>query len=181
MGRRHRRNAAFAVQSQTNQASATFSGTAHPDGSIDTSTGDCWRTTNTYIGSFAAANWNLHFACRGVTQAGTQDGRVRYRLFRGANADGTGATEITSAHQQGGLVTNLLTSATQTSTATFNPGAFSVTNEYIFVQLAWERTGAGGMTTTDVAMRSVLRPVPASSVPILLQLQMLWREPAVSR
>ena len=78
---------------------------------------------------------------------------MRCRLFRGSNADGSGATEITGAQQQGGLVSNLATSATQVSTATFNPGASSVSNEYIFVQLAWERTGAGGMTNSDVNMR----------------------------
>jgi hypothetical protein len=138
---------------QTNQALATFVDTNPPDGSINTSAGDCWRTTNTYSGSFVSASWNVHFACRGVTQAGTQDGRVRCRLFRGANADGSGATEITAAQQLCTLVTNLLSTTTQTSTGTFNPGAFSVSDEYIFVQLAWERTGAGGMTTTDVAMR----------------------------
>ncbi|HMF86505.1 MAG TPA: hypothetical protein VK575_00390, partial [Gemmatimonadaceae bacterium] len=134
---------------------STFSGTTVPASPLVTTAGagDCWRTTNAYTGTFASANWNVHFAARGVTQAGTQDGRIRVRLYRGANADGSSATEITSAHQQGGLITNLLTSATQTSTATFNPGSFSVSNEYIFVQLAWERTGAGGMSTTDVAMR----------------------------
>lgn len=78
---------------------------------------------------------------------------MRCRLFRGPNQDGSSATEITSAQQQGGLVSDLATTVTQVSTATFNPGAFSITNEYIFIEIAWERTGAGGMTTSDVNAR----------------------------
>jgi hypothetical protein len=136
---------------RTNRASSTFTGTTVPDGSLDTTLKDAWRSDQALTGDFASANWTVHFAAIGVTQAGAQDGRMRCRLFK-ANADGSSATEITSAHQQGGLITNLSTTQ-QVSTATFNPGAFSVAGQYIFVQLAWERTGAGGMSTTDVAMR----------------------------
>jgi hypothetical protein len=139
--------------SQVEQAASTFVDTNPPDGSIDTSTGDCLRSTNQYSGDFASANWVVHFAARANTNGGAQDGRMRCRLFRSANADGSSATEITAAQQQGGLVADLATSATQVSSATFNPGAFSVSGEYIFIQLAWERTGAGGMTSSDVNMR----------------------------
>jgi len=142
-----------AFNSQVERAAATFVDTAPPDGTIDTVDGDCLRTTDRYSGEFAGANWDVNFACIAVTNGGSQDGRMRCRLFRGPNTDGSGATEITDAQQLGGLVTNLTTSAQQTSTATFNPGPFSVTNEFIFVQLAWERTGAGGMTNADVDMR----------------------------
>ena len=142
-----------AFLAQVERAASTFVATAPPDGSIDTTNGDCLRSTETHTGSFASANWNVHFAARATTNGGAQDGRMRCRLFRSANADGASATEITAGQQQGGLVSNLATSATQVSTATFNPGVFTVTGEYIFVQLAWERTGAGGMTTADVNMR----------------------------
>lgn len=135
------------------RAASTFVGTTVPDGTPDVTLGDCLRSTNTYSGDFASANWEVHFVCIAVTNGGAQDGRIRFRLLRGANADGSGATEITAAQQQGSLVTDLATSAQQDSTLTFNPGAFTVTGEYIFVQLAWERTGAGGMTTADVVMR----------------------------
>src|SRR5262245_17944538 len=139
--------------SQNEQAASTFTGGPHPDGSIDTSTGDCLRTTNQYTGDFANANWVISFCVRANSSGSTHDGRVTARLFRSANADGSSATQITSAIQNGTTVTDLLTSATQTSTVTFNPGAFSVNNEYIFVQLGWERLGAGPMTTSDVNMR----------------------------
>lgn len=142
-----------AFDSQVEVAASAFVDAAPPDGSIDTTNGDCLRSATTYSGDFASANWNVHFACRANNNGGAQDGRMRCRLFRSANVDGSGATEITGAQQQGGLVTNLATSATQVSTATFNPGAFTVNAEYIFIQLAWERTGAGGMSTSDVNMR----------------------------
>lgn len=136
----------------TKAAAATFSATARPDGSINTSIGDCLRTTNTYNGSFASANWTINGMVIGVTNSGAQDGRLRYRLFRSTNADGSGATEITAGAQLGATITNLSTSQ-QNSSVTFNPGAFSLTNEYLFIQIGWEITGAGGMSTTDVVMR----------------------------
>lgn len=135
------------------RAASTFTGTSVPDGSLDTTNGDFWVSPTPLTGDFASGTWNIHFACRANTVGGAQDGRIRVRLFRGPNQDGSGATEITAGQQNGGLVTDLATGTTQVSSASFNPGAFSVNNEYIFVQLAWERTGAGGMTTSDVNVR----------------------------
>lgn len=140
-------------EAQTERAATTFDATTYPNGTIDTALGDCLRSATAYNGSFASANWVVHFESRANSNGGAQDGRMYCRLFRSANEDGSSATEITSAAQQGTLVSNLATSATLDSAATFNPGAFSVSNEYLFVQLAWERTGAGGMTSSDVNMR----------------------------
>lgn len=134
------------------RTSSNFSGTTQPDGSLNTTSGDFWISPEPLNGTFDAGDWNIHFAARANTSTGAT-GRMRCRLFRGPNQDGSGATEITAAQQQGGLVTNLLSSATQVSTATFNPGSFSVTSEYILVQLGWERTGAAGMSTSDVNVR----------------------------
>jgi hypothetical protein len=133
-------------------AAATFSATARPDGSINTTIGDCLRTTNVYNGSFASANWTINGVVIGVTNSGAQDGRLRYRIFKSANADGSGATEVTAGAQIGATITNLSTTQ-QNSSVTFNPGAFSLSNEYLFVQVGWEITGAGGMSTTDVVFR----------------------------
>src|SRR5262245_19114951 len=134
---------------QTEQAAATFTGT-HPDGSINTA-GDCWRTESTYNGNFASGNWEIHFTCRQNTNPPGQ-GRILFRMFRSANADGSSATEITGATQTGSTVTPT-TSTVDSNLTTFNPGAFSVSNEYIFFQLAWERITGGGMTSADVNMR----------------------------
>lgn len=140
----------------TEAANGTFSATIQPDTSINTgaNAGDCLRSTNTYSGTFANANWTFHFTCIAVTVGGAQDGNVGIRIWRSANADGSGATQLTAARLEGGAVTNLATSAQQTSTVTFSPGAtITLTNEYLFVQIGWEITGAGGMSTSDVDMR----------------------------
>jgi hypothetical protein len=143
------------LDAQSNVASSAFTATTQPDGTPVTTAGagDCLRSTNTYTGSFASGNWEFHFCVRGVTQAGAQDGRVRFRLLRGTDATGSGATDISGSQQSAGLLSNIPSGSTSDSTLTVNPGAISVTAEYIFVQIAWERTGAGGMTTTDVAFR----------------------------
>ena len=39
-------------------------------------------------------------------------------------------------------------------TATWAAPAWTITNQYIFVQVAWKRTGAGGMTTTNIRLRT---------------------------
>src|ERR1043165_8762520 len=102
----------------TERAANTFTGTTVPDGSLDTTNGDFWVSPTVLSGTFDSANWAVKFGCRGNTGGDTQDGRIRCRLFRGPNQDGSSATEITAGHQQGSLVTDLLTSATQVSTAT---------------------------------------------------------------
>jgi hypothetical protein len=142
-----------ALNSQAERAASTFADAAPPDGSIDSTDGDCLRSTDQYTGDFASANWVVNFCVRANSSATGQGGRMRCRLFTSVNADGSGATEITAAQQVGSAVTTLLTSVTQNSSVTFNPGAFSVAGEYVFVQLAWERQVAASMTTADVNMR----------------------------
>lgn len=139
----------------TERASGTFGATALPAAaSLNTGgNGDGLRTTNKYTGAFASANWSFTFEITAVGAGGTQDGRFRLRLYRSVNANGSSATEITSAVQTTTTVTNLATSATTELTLTFNPGAFSVSGEYLFVQLAWEISGAGGSNSCDVILR----------------------------
>lgn len=134
------------------QAAATFVDNTPPDGTLDTINGDFW-TSPILNGDFASANWEVHACVRANTNGGAQDGNIYCRLFKGANQDGSGATEITGAAQTSTAYTNLATSATQDCVMTFNPGAFTLTNEYYFVQLACGRTGAGGMTSADVDFR----------------------------
>lgn len=135
------------------RAASTFTGTTVPDGTLDTSLHDAFRTPAALTGNFAAGNWVAHFVVRAVTNGGAQGGRVRFRLIK-ADANGANAVEITSAQQLASQVTLISTSADSDSTLTFNPGAFSITNQYLFFQIAWERTVAGGMTSADVDFRT---------------------------
>lgn len=143
---------------QTERAAGTFAASpAQPDGSIVTTTGagDCWRTNVPLTGTFAAGDWTLTGSVIAVSLAGGQDGRVGFRIFRDTSENGSTATEITGSIQQGSVVTDLNTTTQQDSTATVTLSEFSVSDEYIFIQIGWEITGAAtGMGTTfDVNFR----------------------------
>jgi hypothetical protein len=142
-----------AYELNVERASTTFVDTAPPSGTLNTSLKDAFRTEFAYKGTFAAGNWDLHFVVRAVTNGGAQDGRIRVRLIKAA-ADGSNATEITSAQQLCAEVINVSTSADFDSSLTLALPQFSVTDEYLFFQIAWERTGAGGMTSSDINWRS---------------------------
>lgn len=125
------------------RASTTFSGTAQPAGNPDNSLGDCFRSTNTLSGDFATGAWTIAVPVIAVSAAAGQDGRVRVRLWKSANATGTSPTEITAGAVAGTTVTNLATGAEQISTVTTSSiTGFSMANDYLFVQIAWEITGA---------------------------------------
>jgi hypothetical protein len=141
------------LQAATERASTTFDANTYPTGGLDTTLKDAFRTENALNGDFASANWTFNFVVRAVTLGGAQSGRVHFRLFK-ADADGSNATEITSGIQSASTVSSISTSADFNSTLTVNPGAFSISNQYLFVQIAWERTVAGGMTTSDVDFRT---------------------------
>lgn len=139
--------------SQVEAVATEFGATVQPDGSLEAVRGDAWRSLNTYDGTFDTGDWEFHAAVRAQTNASGQDGNAGFRLFRSANADGSGATEITAARHEGATVTDLLTSVTQDSNVNVNISTFSLSNEYLFVQLAWEVTGAATMPGADVNFR----------------------------
>lgn len=132
--------------------STTFVGTTVPDGTLDPVLTDAFRTLDPLNGTFASGNWTVQFAVVSLVSAGAADGQIVFRLIK-ANADGSGATEITSGQQLASVCTNVLSTPDSNSTLTFNPGAFTLTNQYLFIQTAWKRTGAGGMTTTTIRLR----------------------------
>lgn len=147
-----------------------------PDGSINTGAGlgDCFRTAASLRGVFANANWVFVLGVIAVDAGGRQDGRARFRLHKGPNADGTGATAIDGSDRVGSVVTNLDTTA-QSSALTFNPGALTFDDEYLFVEVAWEITGAGGANAADVICRwgdtgtrlltANFTPIPEATLP----------------
>lgn len=120
------------------------------DGSIDATAGDCFRF-GPFSGSFASANWTFTFALIAVTSATGQDGTIRCRLHRSANSNGSSPTQLL-AEQTSTQITNLPTSQT-TCTVTANPGAFTLDNEYLFIEVGWVCTGGASMTNADVIFR----------------------------
>jgi len=135
----------------------TFATTpVEPDGSIDATLGDCWRSTNKYTGTFAAGNWTFQLAAIAVSFGGTQDGLAGFRLFHDSSADGSTATEVTAGRLAGSEIVNLATSAQDASTHNSTSIAeFTVNDEYIFIQVGWEITGKGSghSTAHDVIHR----------------------------
>ena len=142
----------FASGTGGDRASSTFTGTTVPDGTLDTTLKDAFRVMDSITGTFASGNWTFQFAVVSTVQSGAADGQIVFRLIK-ANADGSSATEITSAQQSASVCTNVAGTDIN-GTLTFNPGAITFTNQYLFVQVAWKRTGAGGMTTTNIRLRT---------------------------
>lgn len=75
--------------------------------------------------------------------------------WSGGAVGGSGVDEITSipGTMVGTTVTNLSTTVAQSSAGSWRIPAFPVSNEYLFMQAAWEITGAGGAADRDVLVR----------------------------
>src|SRR5690349_10989099 len=58
-GTTNRSKWASGTGSGTERAASTFDATTYPNGTLDTTLFDAWRTTNTYSGSFSSANWTV--------------------------------------------------------------------------------------------------------------------------
>lgn len=135
---------------------STFGATALPNAAPTTT--DCFRSENTITGSFSAAAWTWRTNVVAVTTGGSQDGRMRCRFWKSANADGSSAVEITaSTSVASASLTNVSTTpnTSWTSTNSFTPGAPVVfDNEYLFWQPAWQIDGAGGGNGCDILIRT---------------------------
>lgn len=130
----------------------TFGATAIPNTDVPgTATGDSFRTDVPISGSFASGNWTIAPRVAGAVSISTLDGRIRMRVFKSANADGSGATELTSGVLIGTTVTDLGSTA-QASTITWAAPEIVLANEYLFFRTAWEITGAGGSASDGVRL-----------------------------
>lgn len=152
-----------AMYAGVQRAANTFSDDVPPDGSLDAANFDAMRSPAALSGDFANANWVFQFAVRSLTNPGAADGRMVIRIIK-ANADGSSPTEIAAGQHACGTVTDVVDTADSNSTLTLNPGAFSVSNQYIFIQVAWQRTGAGGMSTTNIRLRTGVDATPTGTV-----------------
>jgi hypothetical protein len=140
------------MDSQTERASSAHLTTpVQPDGAPDNTLGDCFRSENTINGTFANANWSLSFQVEGETRStSTHDGIFRIRIWKSPNANGSSPTELTGATITTTQYVNLSNSAFQTITATWLPGAaITLTNEYLFIQIAHQLDGAGSNANSD--------------------------------
>lgn len=102
-----------------------------------------YRTSAALTGMFPAGNWVLSFKVKSNTYY-AQKGYVKYRLWRGTNAAGTGATQITSGWQSSTLVSFTAANQNQTGTITVNPGVVVLAGEYLFLEIEWACNNSGG-------------------------------------
>lgn len=147
------------------QAANTFSTTVKPiAGTLATSgNGDAFRTNVAQTGNYAAGTWTFTF--RVIRSATTSAGRMQFRVYRSATADGSsGLTEITTAVQQCSIA--VASTSEQTSTLAWSAPAISLHNEYLFVQCAWAITTAGGTNNMTAKLRSGSTIVTSSFTPV---------------
>jgi hypothetical protein len=130
----------------TQRQAADFNTSVQPDGVIDNVHGDCLRTQNAYTGSFAAGNWTISFGLRPNTVHVGTTATLRARMFRSKDPGGAGAVELTASPLVTANFDGSNTSA-QSLNVTWSPGAFSLSGEYLFFELALNITGAGNLTT----------------------------------
>lgn len=124
---------AFGVE----RAAGVFSATAQPSGAPDAALGDGYRTAATLNGTYPAGTWTIPVPMLAVDAAGANI-RARIRLWRSLNADMSSATEITSGSVIGTTIPSLGTVTPQTSVCTVSLGAVTLTNEFLFLQIAAE-------------------------------------------
>lgn len=109
--------------------------------------GDSIRTPTTLNGSFASGNWVITWAVQpNVVQ---MQGRVRTRVWRSANADGSSATLLSASTQVGGVTAAMSSTTTvYTSAVTWAAPAITLTNEYLFFQIEWQEQTSAGTSNT---------------------------------
>src|SRR5512141_543667 len=78
------------------RTNAQWGTTLQPDVAPSQTIGDCWRSENTLYGTFANTNWTFTFGVRSVTAAYVGRFKLAVRVWRAADANGTGAVELSS-------------------------------------------------------------------------------------
>jgi len=109
-----------------------------------------YRTSGTLNGTFANSDWVVSFKVKNNTYT-TQKGYVKFRLWRSANADGSGAAQITPGWQASTEISFSAQNQYQTGSITWSPGAEKVlTNEYLFLEIEWSCSNTGGNNNAAV-------------------------------
>jgi hypothetical protein len=104
---------------------------------------DCCRTSSTILGGFAAGTWSFKLLLAQFDVAASRNVRVRIRVWRSANANGTSAVELTSSVLVGSTAA-LVNSSLLKSEISWNAPGISLTNEYLFFQFGFEVVSGSG-------------------------------------
>ncbi|MDP3910857.1 MAG: hypothetical protein Q8Q14_10755 [Gemmatimonadales bacterium] len=172
---------------QVTQAVGTFGATPLPDGTAPqtSSPRDSYRTKDPCDFDADPCTWEMSCCARALSNASGQDGRWRYRLWAGAAPDGSDAVEIGGGTLIGTTLTNLPRADTvppqpvlPNSIATVALGALSLHGKYVFLQMAWEITGAATSASANVLQVHNFTPNRVGlSIPAIVP----WVEPTQQR
>lgn len=136
-----------------------FTTTIQPSGGPITTNGhkaeDCFRTSAVTSGVFSRGTWYSSLSLIAVTNASSQDGRARFRLWRSTDAAGANAVEITDPSRPmiGTTTGALSTSVAASSIASTWLPTVVLSGEYLFLQVGWETTVAGTNAGADALLR----------------------------
>lgn len=139
----------------TKQATGTFSPestTAKPATLLTGTTANAFKLPAALSGTFVSGNWSFLLNFR-ATVVSAQQGRPHMKIFRSVNASGASATQVGATTGTGPTIA-LSSTADTVANPFLNPGAVTLSNEYLFFLLAWEVTIAGGSSTCDVVIRT---------------------------
>lgn len=144
----------------TTQAAGTFGTTPLPSGAPTTT--NCFRTQVSYVGNFASGNWAFSIPLIAtIAQTGTV--HLRARVWRSTDPTGqTNVNEITTATLTLTNAANLTIVTAQRTTVTWAAPAFTLDNEYLFVELALEVTVASTVGAACVIRVGNVTPSIAS-------------------
>lgn len=132
------------------RAATTFTSTVQPNGAPDNTLGDCFRSPLPLTGVFAAGNWTYSFPII-ASASSSKTGRIRVRLWGSSNATGSSATEIGSARA---LSVANADDVEAISSGTVSEPSVTLTNQYLFVQVAWHIVTDSSSSTSDVLLRT---------------------------
>ena len=127
---------------QASSWNASTSGPTPGTGTGPTSTGDSY-IAGPFRGSFAAGAWTFNYWCA-TNSNNAPKGTFNTRIWKSANANGAGATQLAANAQSANV------SALRTATAcvmTWAAPAITLNNEYIFFQIEWQATNVGQSNT----------------------------------
>lgn len=137
--------------------SGNFGGTAQNSGAPITTSGhiaeDCWRTSVATTGNFSAGTWYSSMSLISVSAAATGTANINYRIWRSTDPGGASPTEITASNMTGTSIAGFSTTVAHSSSASTHIGAFSLNNEFLFLQAACQITVASGSNSADAVVR----------------------------
>jgi hypothetical protein len=127
-----------------------FSPDAKPIGLPNNSAGDCFRTSALY-GTFEEDFWDVTIVMASVTAEGPGNGKLRYRFHKGADPTGANSSPIGSTFESSVAFFNDFTPTILYKV--LNLPKFSLNNEYLFLQVAYEVKVMGSQSSMDAHLR----------------------------